>query len=63
MVSAPENTTAFYAPIAENGFKATKDNATTTFSIDVDKASYANVRRFLMANVIPPPDAVRVEGD
>lgn len=61
MVSAPENTTAFYAPIAENGFKATKDNATTTFSIDVDKASYANVRRFLMANVIPPPDAVRVE--
>jgi Ca-activated chloride channel family protein len=59
--TVPENNTAFYAPIAENGFKATKDNATTTFSIDVDKASYANVRRFLMANVIPPPDAVRVE--
>jgi Ca-activated chloride channel homolog len=56
-----EGTTAFYAPIVENGFNATKDNATTTFSIDVDKASYANVRRFLTANVIPPPDAVRIE--
>jgi Ca-activated chloride channel homolog len=61
LTSQPEGTTAFYAPIVENGFNATKDNATTTFSIDVDKASYANVRRFLTANVIPPPDAVRIE--
>jgi Ca-activated chloride channel family protein len=61
LASQPEGTTAFYAPIVENGFNATKDNNTTTFSIDVDKASYANVRRFLAANTIPPPDAVRIE--
>jgi Ca-activated chloride channel family protein len=54
-------TTAFYAPIAENGYNATKDQAVTTFSIDVDKASYSNVRRYLTSNLIPPPDSVRVE--
>lgn len=54
-------TTEFYAPIVENGFNSTKEKATTTFSIDVDKASYANVRRFLAANIVPPHDAVRVE--
>jgi Ca-activated chloride channel family protein len=53
--------TAEYAKIAENGFVDTGKEKTTTFSIDVDGASYANVRRFLSANLIPPPDAVRVE--
>ncbi|MEO6237459.1 MAG: von Willebrand factor type A domain-containing protein [Vicinamibacterales bacterium] len=33
----------------------------STFSIDVDTASYANVRRFLNEGRLPPPDAVRVE--
>ncbi len=33
----------------------------STFSIDVDTASYANVRRFLSQNMLPPKDAVRIE--
>src|SRR5207244_3131851 len=33
----------------------------STFSIDVDTASYANVRRFLTQNLLPPKDAVRIE--
>ena len=53
--------TPTYAPIVENGYVKTADEKTTTFSIDVDGASYANVRRYLSANLIPPPDAVRIE--
>src|SRR5256885_7440215 len=53
--------TAQYAKIKENGFVDTRKEKTTTFSIDVDGASYANVRRFLNANLVPPSDAVRVE--
>jgi Ca-activated chloride channel family protein len=52
---------ASYAPITERDFTPTAKEATTTFSIDVDKASYANVRRFLHSSIPPPPDAVRVE--
>ena len=37
------------------------DDPLSTFSIDVDTASYANVRRFLMQNMLPPRDAVRIE--
>jgi len=59
MVEPPS--TANYAAIAENGFIDVRKERTTTFSIDVDGASYANVRRFLNANLIPPPDAVRIE--
>ena len=33
----------------------------STFSVDVDTASYANVRRFLTEGRLPPPDAVRIE--
>jgi len=50
-----------YARIEEHDFFDTKSAATTTFSIDVDRASYANVRRFLAHNQLPPPDAVRIE--
>ena len=55
-----------YARIEENPFKtisrATTDNRLSTFSIDVDTASYANVRQFLMqSGTLPPPDAVRIE--
>jgi Ca-activated chloride channel family protein len=56
----PQNT-AKYATINENGFVDTRKEKTTTFSIDVDGASYANVRRFLNANIAPPSDAVRIE--
>ena len=52
-----------YTRIFENPFiKAEGANAVSTFSIDVDTASYANVRQFLMEmNALPPPDAVRIE--
>jgi Ca-activated chloride channel family protein len=52
-----------YTRIVENPFiKAEGANAVSTFSIDVDTASYANVRQFLMGmNTLPPPDAVRIE--
>jgi Ca-activated chloride channel family protein len=52
-----------YTRIVENPFvKAEGGAAVSTFSIDVDTASYANVRQFLMQmNTLPPPDAVRIE--
>ena len=53
--------TAVYEHRAENPFLAAKDNPLSTFSIDVDTASYANVRRFIESGSLPPPDAVRIE--
>ncbi|MCB0602395.1 MAG: von Willebrand factor type A domain-containing protein, partial [Saprospiraceae bacterium] len=50
-----------YAAIEENGFKRTDQDPVTTFSIDVDRASYANVKRYLQQRQLPPPDAVRIE--
>lgn len=50
-----------YARIYENPFLEARANPLSTFSIDVDAASYANVRRFLTGNQLPPPDAVRIE--
>ena len=50
-----------YAPLDEVGFKTTLDAPLSTFSIDVDRASYANARRFLTDGRLPPADAVRVE--
>lgn len=50
-----------YAAIVENEFKSVKNDPLSTFSIDVDKASYGNIRRFLNQNQLPPPDAVRIE--
>lgn len=48
--------------VAENGFKPTTgESAESTFSIDVDTASYANVRRFLNHHQRPPADVVRIE--
>jgi len=53
--------TEAYARIHDNAFLAVARNPLSTFSIDVDTASYANVRRFLNAGQLPPPDAVRIE--
>jgi Ca-activated chloride channel family protein len=53
--------TATYDKIDDNGFKRVADAPLSTFSIDVDTASYANVRRFLNSGSLPPADAVRVE--
>jgi Ca-activated chloride channel family protein len=50
-----------YATIRENGFKEAIKEPLSTFSIDVDAASYANVRRFLNRGSRPPKDAVRIE--
>ncbi len=53
--------TEAYARIEENRFLAAYSNPLSTFSIDVDAASYTNVRRFLNAGSLPPADAVRLE--
>ena len=50
-----------YDGITENRFLAVKDNPLSTFSIDVDAASYSNVRRFLNSGQLPPAGAVRIE--
>lgn len=50
-----------YDRITENNFHKVTDDPLSTFSIDVDAASYSNVRRFLNSNQLPPADAVRVE--
>ena len=53
--------TATYDKVEENPFLPAASNPLSTFSIDVDTASYANVRRFINAGSLPPKDAVRVE--
>ena len=58
---AGDSPRARYAAIKEHDFIATSKDATTTFAIDVDRASYANVRSYLAENQLPPPDAVRIE--
>ncbi|WP_436514923.1 YfbK domain-containing protein [Ekhidna sp. To15] len=50
-----------YATIHENGFRKVLDHALSTFSIDVDAASYSNVRRFINNGQMPQKDAVRIE--
>jgi Ca-activated chloride channel family protein len=50
-----------YAKIEENDFLPVAGNPLSTFSIDVDAASFANARRFIMADRLPPKDAIRVE--
>ena len=53
--------TESYDHIAESEFVAVADKPLSTFSVDVDTASYSNTRRMLKDGVLPPPDAVRVE--
>jgi Ca-activated chloride channel family protein len=50
-----------YPDATPNPVKQVADEPVSTFSIDVDTASYANVRRFLNGGTLPPRDAVRVE--
>ncbi|MBN2158895.1 MAG: von Willebrand factor type A domain-containing protein [Spirochaetes bacterium] len=57
----PSFNTEEYDHVAENEFKDAKQNPLSTFSIDVDTASYANVRRFITGSQMPPIDAVRIE--
>src|SRR5690606_15852424 len=50
-----------YDAITENNFKAVSEDPLSTFSIDVDAASYSNVRRMLGMGQLPPAGAVRIE--
>ncbi len=50
-----------YDNIVENRFLAATQNPLSTFSIDVDKAAYANVRRYLDNGTLPPAGSVRIE--
>ena len=50
-----------YAGIAENQFIDPKTTPLSTLAVDVDGASYANVRRFINGGQLPPKDAVRIE--
>lgn len=56
-----ELNTESYDTITDNPFLSVRQNPLSTFSIDVDTASYANVRRFLNTGRLPPIDAVRIE--
>lgn len=58
---APVRDTEKYPGAAANPVKRVAEEPVSTFSIDVDTAAYANVRRFLNDNAAPPRDAVRVE--
>ena len=53
--------TANYAPITDNPFRRVSQEPLSTFSSDVDTASYANLRRFITQNQLPPAAAVRIE--
>jgi Ca-activated chloride channel family protein len=53
--------TEAYDRIVDNRFLRATEHALSTFSIDVDTASYSNIRRFLNEGTLPPADAVRVE--
>ena len=50
-----------YNPIQENVFHAAARTPLSTFAVDVDRASYSNVRRFIRDGGPPPRDAVRIE--
>ena len=56
-----EGNTEAYDAIEDNAFKRVTDEPLSTFSVDVDTASYANVRRMLRDQQRPPHGAVRIE--
>jgi Ca-activated chloride channel family protein len=53
--------TESYAHVVENPFLSVASQPLSTFSIDVDTASYSNSRRFLAGGSLPPKDAIRIE--
>jgi len=59
--NSPQYDTESYQEITENGFKNAVQHPLSTFSIDVDAASYSNLRRFINNGSLPPADAVRIE--
>lgn len=59
--TAPQIDREGYGYTQENRFLKVTDNPLSTFSIDVDAASYSNIRRWIKQNQLPPAGAVRVE--
>ncbi|MBR9990021.1 MAG: von Willebrand factor type A domain-containing protein [Gemmatimonadetes bacterium] len=57
----PDWNTENYDVINENEFRSVTAEPLSTFSIDVDRASYSNVRRMIRSGSLPPKDAVRIE--
>jgi len=57
----PQPNTEEYTRFQDNEFLDARSNPLSTFSIDVDVASYTNFRRFIQHGTVPPPDAVRTE--
>jgi Ca-activated chloride channel family protein len=57
----PRLNTEAYDFISDNPFIRVAQDPLATFSIDVDTASYANMRRFITMNQLPPKDSVRIE--
>ena len=57
----PPHNTEGYDAIEDNTFREAKRNPLSTFSIDVDNASYSNMRRFINHGQMPPKDAIRIE--
>ena len=57
----PDFNTESYAHIEESDFLGVEDNPLSTFAIDVDRASYSNMRRFITRGMRPPIDAIRIE--
>ncbi len=60
VAGVPHNTES-YSFIRDNAFLGVAQNPLSTFSVDVDTASYTNVRRLFASRSLPPPDAVRIE--
>jgi Ca-activated chloride channel family protein len=50
-----------YGAIFENRFANTNTQMSSTFAVDVDRAAYSNIRRFIHLKEKVPPDAVRIE--
>jgi Ca-activated chloride channel homolog len=61
MFSNDDFDTESYDHITENSFHKVTDDPLSTFSIDVDAASYSNIRRFINDGKLPPAGAVRIE--
>ena len=59
--SAPRHHAESYDDAGDNPFRSVSADPLSTFSIDVDTASYANIRRFLNSGSLPPAEAIRIE--
>lgn len=57
----PPASTEDYSPITPNIFQSPLTDPLSTFSIDVDTATYSNIRRMLNQNVLPEPNSIRIE--